>query len=88
LNILIIGNGFDLAHKLQTKYVDFLKYCKRISQSKNYCISDFPIAIDEFLKDNIWLKYFLDITNFEDDKTWIDFENEISKFYGSAVTFL
>lgn len=26
MNILIIGNGFDLAHGLRTKYVDFLKY--------------------------------------------------------------
>ena len=28
MNILIIGNGFDLAHKLPTKYSDFLMFCK------------------------------------------------------------
>ena len=26
--ILILGNGFDLAHNLPTKYSDFLKFCK------------------------------------------------------------
>ena len=26
MNILVIGNGFDLAHKLPTKYQDFLEF--------------------------------------------------------------
>ena len=30
MNILIIGNGFDLAHELPTKYPDFLEFCKRV----------------------------------------------------------
>ena len=28
MNILVIGNGFDLAHDLPTKYTDFLEFCK------------------------------------------------------------
>ena len=28
MDILILGNGFDLAHGLKTKYSDFLEYCK------------------------------------------------------------
>lgn len=28
MNILVIGNGFDLAHELPTKYTDFLLFCK------------------------------------------------------------
>jgi len=28
MDILILGNGFDLAHGLKTKYSDFLKYCQ------------------------------------------------------------
>lgn len=28
MNLLVIGNGFDLAHGFQTRYTDFLKYCK------------------------------------------------------------
>ncbi len=30
MNILIIGNGFDLAHGLPTKYPQFLEFCKRV----------------------------------------------------------
>ncbi len=28
--VLIVGNGFDLAHSLPTKYIDFLEFCKRV----------------------------------------------------------
>ena len=28
--ILILGNGFDLAHSLPTRYSDFLEFCKRV----------------------------------------------------------
>lgn len=30
--ILILGNGFDLAHGLPTKYSDFLRFCKQIEE--------------------------------------------------------
>lgn len=30
MNILVIGNGFDLAHGLPTKYGDFLEFCKKV----------------------------------------------------------
>ncbi len=30
MNILILGNGFDLAHGLPTKYTDFLEFVKRV----------------------------------------------------------
>ena len=30
MEILIIGNGFDLAHKLPTSYVDFLDYFENL----------------------------------------------------------
>ena len=32
MKILLIGNGFDLAHGLPTAYKDFLKYCTDIKQ--------------------------------------------------------
>lgn len=32
MNILVIGNGFDLAHELPTKYTDFLEFCKMASK--------------------------------------------------------
>ena len=35
MNILIIGNGFDIAHGLPTKYVNFLEFVKVIKQILN-----------------------------------------------------
>ncbi|WP_302812270.1 AbiH family protein, partial [Phascolarctobacterium faecium] len=31
MNIILIGNGFDLAHGLPTTYTDFLTFLKRIN---------------------------------------------------------
>lgn len=36
MNILVIGNGFDLAHGLPTKYGDFLEFCKKASKIYTY----------------------------------------------------
>ena len=78
MNILILGNGFDIAHGLPTRYTDFLKYCR---DYKVGSISDDKTVAAEFaelIKDNVWLKFFLDNTpNLDEDRTWIDFENEI-----------
>ena len=35
MNILVIGNGFDLAHGLPTKYTDFLDFIDVIEQVTN-----------------------------------------------------
>ena len=32
MNILLIGNGFDLAHGLPTKYTDFLFFCHAVKR--------------------------------------------------------
>lgn len=32
MNILVIGNGFDLAHELPTKYTDFLFFCHAVKR--------------------------------------------------------
>ena len=37
MNILIIGNGFDLAHNLQTTYIDFLKFIDAFNRFKDIC---------------------------------------------------
>jgi len=79
MNLLIIGNGFDLAHSLPTSYIDFLKYCRGYSKDKQ--ISESDKMNQEFLSsisDNMWMKYFLKSTNFNDSRTWIDFEKEIA----------
>lgn len=30
MNILVLGNGFDIAHNLPTKYSDFILCCKEL----------------------------------------------------------
>ena len=78
MNILILGNGFDLAHGLKTKYSDFLDYCveknnKRIIGMINYGTT--------FI-DNIWLQHFITTRN-NYGKNWIDIEEEIYRVVSS-----
>ena len=35
MNILVLGNGFDLAHKLPTAYEDFLNFTDAFIEYKN-----------------------------------------------------
>ena len=72
MDILILGNGFDIAHCLKTKYSDFLDYCveknnKRMIGTINYGTT--------FI-DNIWLQHFITTRN-NYGKNWIDIEEEI-----------
>ncbi len=74
MDILIIGNGFDLAHGLKTSYKHFLDFCKeqnnkRISMAVNYGTT--------FI-DNIWVRHFL-MREKQLGNTWIDLEQEIYK---------
>ncbi len=36
VKILVIGNGFDLAHGLNTKYIDFLNFLKSYRDTAFY----------------------------------------------------
>ena len=45
MNILLIGNGFDLAHGLPTKYTDFLEFVKMIKIIKEKNIFNDGFAI-------------------------------------------
>lgn len=46
MNILVIGNGFDLAHGLPTKYRDFLEFVKVIKQVIRICNGENSLDID------------------------------------------
>lgn len=51
MNILVLGNGFDLAHGLPTRYINFLIFCKivdRIYSSAD--IADFEIFVSKEIK--------------------------------------
>lgn len=81
MHILIIGNGFDLAHGLPTKYTDFLQYCRDYdSDSPVSEFNDLNVEFLSFIDSNLWLEYFLIHTvNMKNSETWIDFEKEISE---------
>ena len=49
LHVLIIGNGFDLAHGLETKYTDFLDSCNNYNSSWFYYFKS-KILLDEITK--------------------------------------
>lgn len=75
MNILVIGNGFDLAHGLPTRYNDFLTFVDEFIEYKvaNECnirfldyfknLNETNInlykQIDKLIEDNRWLNYFL-----------------------------
>lgn len=50
MNILIIGNGFDLAHGLPTKYGDFLDFCEKARRIYTYREDE---SLNDYKCDNI-----------------------------------
>lgn len=73
MDILVIGNGFDLAHELKTTYKDFLLACQN---------DKLPDEFKNFCKTNVWLKHFITSNANSNEKfgeTWIDLEKEIFK---------
>lgn len=73
MHILIIGNGFDIAHGLKTSYKDFLEYCKEINA---HSADDVDQATLKCCKTNLWMKHFI-TKQAELGNTWVDLENEI-----------
>lgn len=99
--ILIIGNGFDLAHKLPTRYNDFLYFCcKRINKNFNYNPDNLRVAdsvnsifqnaygniFDDKIRNNSWISYFIRIYD-ENRINWIDFETEIKNVCINAAKY-
>ena len=79
MKLLVIGNGFDLAHNLPTKYTDFLRYCKEYNEKDPVSVSDdMNQEFLNFIKNNIWLNYFTKLNKRDKENTWIDFEKEIA----------
>ena len=86
MKILIIGNGFDVEHKLPTKYTDFLEFCEKFLANSEQK-SDFPDDLhEEFseLRDNVWLAHLLE--RYHENRLlgdkWIDFEREVRLVIG------
>lgn len=61
MNILVIGNGVDIAHGLPTKYTDFLEFCVLIHYMYNNGIT----IINEEQKDDVLENCNLGVNEFE-----------------------
>ena len=81
MELLIIGNGFDLAHGLPTRYTDFLRYCRDYDEGNPISKSnELNEEFVSFVNNNVWLNYLLkSTTDLDNSKTWIDFEKELAE---------
>lgn len=81
MKILLIGNGFDLAHGLKTRYTDFLEFVKEVKNS-NEGNDQYLEECKDLINENVWIIYFLNVYEErvkEGKENWIDFEMEISE---------
>ncbi|CCL08518.1 conserved hypothetical protein [Clostridioides difficile CD002] len=84
-NLFIIGNGFDLAHGLSTRYEDFHQYLKLVNhsevskpESRNVIkflidVVDDAEKFDGYIDDYKW-------TDFESSLNFLDFTNYLQSF--------
>lgn len=75
MNILVIGNGFDLAHELPTTYQDFLRFTDHYTQYLDPKVCKQVWGIKRLVEKNTWLKHFKKLYNLNG---WVGFESEIS----------
>ena len=76
MNILVIGNGFDIAHGLRTKYTDFLKFTREFEEL--YAHRDRKADIgwsDEY--DKTFIKWIIEVfSEANKNDVYKDFVNE------------
>lgn len=86
-NLFIIGNGFDLAHKLPTSYEDFHKYLIKqypnalnIEPSFNIESTLMPDGEEEFNKDEV-VAFLMEVISAaeEDGNNWSDIETSLGR---------
>lgn len=74
MNILVLGNGFDLAHGLPTKYTHFLEWVKAVERLED---CERQLEVRQCISNNFWIEYFMQNPMYQKEN-WIDFESEIS----------
>lgn len=85
-DVLVIGNGFDLAHNLRTSYNHFIEYVKNVQiGSKSVVVGEEDIFFKECIENNGFIKYFLDYTN--EVPGWVDLEKLIREIIGYFELF-
>ena len=80
--LLVIGNGFDLAHGLKTRYTDFLNFVNEkaggvIFQPKDYAINNYKNYKDVLAKNNLTLDFLFDYMK-NIGNIWIGYFNVLS----------
>ena len=71
MTLYILGNGFDLAHKLPTAYWDFRTYLKSAHPEfleafeEHYDI--YPSMSDEAKKEYLWNRFESNLANIDED---------------------
>lgn len=77
-NVLVIGNGYDLAHGLNTRYDDFIRYIKNAIGDDSFIQKqDDREFVCKCIETNGFLKYFLTYTNAVPG--WVDLEKLIKE---------
>lgn len=74
-NVLVIGNGFDLAHGLPTRYSDFINFVKTDRTISPGATNVYLAEFNSLVENNGFIKYFLHCE--KELSGWIDFEKEI-----------
>lgn len=83
MNILIIGNGFDLAHGLPTRYSDYVDQIAQKQEFWEYLrdnkADNSPFCLYCRVRESILFEYI------EQKRKvgWVDFENELKKMVDS-----
>lgn len=95
MNILLLGNGFDLYHELPTAHKHFLTFIHYICEEsfineevkldetslKRFISESYKSETIKKLTSNLWYQYFLERykNNLIAGENWIDFESEIQR---------
>ena len=91
INTLVIGNGFDLYHRMKTKYTDFLQFLKELSNGNYISDSEVNAAISDKKIDynnSSLVSYYLKLFDINSSKgNWIDMERELKELIETIIYF-
>lgn len=83
-NLYIIGNGFDLYHKIDTKYQSFAKYLAE-KDSEVYDLLLTYYGLPDISEDPVRDEYYAEWANFESALANLDYEQVLEDYSDSAA---
>ena len=84
-NVLVIGNGFDLAHGLKTSYNDFLGCVRDELAGRTGISAPWVNEFKSIIKTNGFIKFFLEYEN--EIPGWVDCESLMRYMIGEIEEF-